>query len=139
MAIMSATTCATTTTSAAPVVSVAPVLLPAPGRPVDLQLRVSAAMTGSELPIILLSHGHGSSHHLSSLDGYAPLANFWAAHGFVVIRPTHLDSSTLALAPDDNEGPLYWRTRATDMSLILDNLDLVEAAAPQVRGRMDRR
>ena len=96
MKIMCTTTYATTT-SRALVVSVAPVVLPAPGRAVDLQLRVSAPMTGSELPIILLSHGHGSSHHLSSLDGYAPLAHFWAAHGFVVIQPTHLDSSTLAV------------------------------------------
>ena len=42
-----------------PVVSVSPVVLPVPGRPVDLQARVSAPVTGSELPIILLSHGHG--------------------------------------------------------------------------------
>ena len=70
-------------------------VLPAPGRAVDLQVRVSAPVTGSELPIILLSHGHGPSNNLSSLNGYAPLANFWAAHGFVVIQPTHLSSRTL--------------------------------------------
>lgn len=51
---------------------------PAPGRAVDLQVRVSAPVTGSELPIILLSHGHRRSNHLSSLNGYAPLANYWA-------------------------------------------------------------
>ena len=69
-----------------PVVSVSPVVLSAPGREVDLQVRVSAPVTGSELPIILLSHGQGYSNNLSSLNGYAPLANFWAAHGFVVIH-----------------------------------------------------
>ncbi|MGW4769195.1 alpha/beta hydrolase family protein [Nocardia sp. NPDC004278] len=124
-----------------PVFSVAPVVLPVPGRPVDLQLRVSAPVTGSELPIILLSHGHGYSNHLSSLNGYAPLANYWAAHGFAVIQPTHLDSKTLAgapdLNPDDPEAPLYWRSRAEDMRRILDQLDAIEAAVPQLRGRLD--
>src|SRR5579875_1083046 len=86
----------------APVLSVSPVVLPAPGRAVDLQVRVSAPVTGSELPIILLSHGHGPSNNLSSLNGYAPLASFWAAHGFVVIQPTHLDSATLGLRKSDD-------------------------------------
>ena len=59
----------------APVLSFGPLVLPVPGRAVDLQVRVSAPATGSELPVILLSHGHGPSNHLSSLNGYAPLAN----------------------------------------------------------------
>ncbi len=135
---MSETTYAADTASAAPVLSIAPVVLPAPARAVDLQVRVSAPVTGSELPIILLSHGHGASNHLSSLNGYGPLANFWAARGFVVIQPTHLDSKTLSLSSDDPEAPLYWRTRAKDMSFILDHLDLIEAAVPQLLNRMDR-
>ncbi|QIN82835.1 chlorophyllase [Rubrobacter tropicus] len=125
-----------------PVVSVSPVVLPAPGRPVDLQVRVSAPATGSGLPIILLSHGHGFSNHLSSLNGYGPLANFWAAHGFVVIQPTHLDSKTLgddpSLDPNGPEGPLFWRSRAEDMKRVLDRLDAIEAAVPELGGRLDR-
>ncbi|WP_433444812.1 alpha/beta hydrolase family protein [Nonomuraea sp. CA-141351] len=122
----------------APVLSVSPVVLSAPGRAVDLQVRVSAPMTGSELPIILLSHGQGYSNNLSSLNGYAPLANFWAAHGFVVVQPTHLSSKTLNLNSDDPEAPLYWRSRAEDMKRILDQLDELEAAVPQLLGRLDR-
>ena len=123
----------------APVLSFSPVVLPVPGRAVDLQVRVSAPVTGSELPVILLSHGHGPSNHLSSLNGYAPLVNFWAAHGFVVIQPTHLDSKTLGLRDsDDPEAPLYWRSRAEDMKRILDQLDVIEAAVPQLPGRLDR-
>ena len=121
-----------------PVVSVSPVVLSAPGREVDLQVRVSAPVTGSELPIILLSHGQGYSNNLSSLNGYAPLANFWAAHGFVVIQPTHLSSTTLSLNGDDPEAPLYWRSRAEDMKRILDQLDVIEAAVPRLPGRLDR-
>src|SRR5699024_5961096 len=39
---------------------------------------------------------------------------------------------------NDPEAPLYWRTRATDMSFILDHLDEVEEALPQLRGRTHR-
>ncbi|MER6356243.1 chlorophyllase [Streptomyces sp. NPDC001634] len=121
-----------------PVLSVGPVVLSVPGRAVDLEIRVSAPVTGSDLPVILLSHGQGYSNNLSSLNGYAPLANFWAAHGFVVIQPTHLSSTTLSLDPDTPGAPLYWRSRAEDMTHILDRLDAIEAAVPQLLGRLDR-
>ncbi|MFG2989711.1 alpha/beta hydrolase family protein [Streptomyces sp. NPDC048257] len=121
-----------------PVLSVAPVVLPAPDRAVDLQVRVSAPLTGSDLPVILLSHGQGYSNHLSSMNGYAPLVDYWAANGFVVIQPTHLSSSTLKLAPDTPGAPLYWRSRAEDMRRVLDRLDEIEAAVPQLAGRLDR-
>ncbi|MFC8661846.1 alpha/beta hydrolase family protein [Streptomyces sp. NPDC057199] len=128
---------ADTVSSPAPVLSVSPVVLPAPGRAVDLQIRVSAPVTGNDLPVILLSHGQGYSNHLSSLNGYAPLANYWAAHGFVVIQPTHLSSRTLSLDPSTPGAPLHWRSRAEDMTRILDQLDVIEAAVPQLLGRLD--
>lgn len=124
--------------SPSPVLSVSPVVLPAPDRAVDLEVRVSAPVTGADLPVVLLSHGQGHSNHLSSLNGYAPLANFWAAHGFVVIQPTHLSSRTLSLDPSTPGAPLYWRSRAEDMKRVLDGLDAIESAVPQLRGRMDR-
>jgi predicted alpha/beta-hydrolase family hydrolase len=127
-----------------PVVSVAPVVLPAPGRAVDLEVRISAPVTGSRMPIILLSHGHGAGlqNNLSSFNGYGPIVNYWAARGFVVIQPSHLDASTLSenpnLTPKDPEAPLYWRSRAVDMTRILDSLDVIEAAVPPLAGRLDR-
>ncbi|MDC0707159.1 alpha/beta fold hydrolase [Stigmatella sp. ncwal1] len=132
------TPAANTPSAPTPVLSVSPVVLPAPGRAVELQVRVSAPVTGGPLPIILLSHGHGRSNHLSSLNGYAPLANFLAAHGFVVIQPTHLDSKTLTLGSDDPDAPLYWRARAEDMKRILDQLDAIERAVAALAGRLDR-
>jgi hypothetical protein len=97
------------------------VVLKVPERAVDLQIRVSAPTTGRNLPIILLSHGHGISNNLSSLNGYDPLANFWAAHGFIVIQPTHLSSKTLSLDPKTPGAPLFWRSRAEDMKSIYVN------------------
>ncbi|MET8982018.1 chlorophyllase [Streptomyces sp. NPDC004539] len=116
-----------------PIVSVKPVLLPAPGRGQDLQVRVSAPVTGTGLPVLVLSHGFGSS-----LDGYAPLADHWAAHGFVVLQPTHLDSRTLAVPADDPRTPLIWRFRIDDVVRVLDSLDVLESAVPGLAGRVDR-
>lgn len=117
-----------------PTVSVKPVALSAPDRGADLHVRVSAPATGSDLPIIVFSHGFGSS-----LDGYAPLADFWAAHGFVVVQPTHLDSRTVGLPPDDPRTPRLWRFRVEDMRRILDQLDHLEDSVPGLSGRLDRR
>ncbi|TXK41022.1 chlorophyllase/cutinase-like alpha/beta fold protein [Nonomuraea sp. C10] len=116
-----------------PVLSARPVVLPAPGRGEDLQVRVSAPAAGRDLPIIVFSHGFGWS-----MDGYDPLAGFWAAHGFAVVQPTHLDSRTLNLPPDDPRTPLIWRFRVEDLKRVLDHLDLVEAAVPGLSGRLDR-
>ena len=115
------------------VVSVAPIVLPAPGRGVDLHVRVSAPIAGDALPTIVLSHGNGQS-----LYAYGPLANYWAAHGFVVIQPTHLDSRTLGLMPGDPRRPQFWRFREEDLLRILDGLGLIETAVPVIRGRLDR-
>jgi pimeloyl-ACP methyl ester carboxylesterase len=113
-----------------PVLSVRSLALPAAGRGEDLQLRLSAPVLGDGLPIIVFSHGFGSS-----MDGYAPLADYWAARGFVVIQPTHLDAKRLGLAQDDPRQPLIWRTRVDDIRRILDNLDAIEARAPDLKGR----
>ncbi|MFL1905562.1 alpha/beta hydrolase family protein [Streptomyces tauricus] len=110
-----------------------PVVLEAPGRGEDLQVRISAPVTGSGLPVVVLSHGFGSS-----LNGYGPLADFWAAHGFVVVQPTHLDSRTLGLAQDDPRTPRIWRFRVEDVKRVLDRLDLLEEAVPGLGGRLDR-
>lgn len=130
---------------AVPVVSVSPVRLAAPDRGHALHVRISAPVTGHQLPLILFAHGFGSS-----LDGYAPLAQYWAAHGFVVIQPTFLDSRSLNPQPAADHGaaitayladprkPLMWRYRVADMQRILDQLDTLEAAVPGLAGRLDR-
>ncbi|WP_280435759.1 alpha/beta hydrolase family protein [Nocardia carnea] len=118
--------------AATPVVSVKPIVLPAPDRGANLHVRVSAPVTGENLPIVLLSHGYSSS-----LDGYGPLADHWAAHGFVVVQPTHLDSKTFPFVADDPRRPHHWRFRVADMVRVLDNLDALEAAVPGLAGRPD--
>jgi predicted dienelactone hydrolase len=120
------------------IVSVSPITLSSTGREVDLQIRITAPRTGKNLPIIILSHGHGNSNYLSSFYGYSPLVNFYAAHGFIVIQPTHLDSKSLKLNPRGPEGPLFWRSRARDIKIILDQLQIVENLVPEIKGRLDK-
>ncbi|MEU9246208.1 chlorophyllase [Streptomyces sp. NPDC048385] len=114
----------------APVLSVRPVTLPAPGRGQDLQVRVTAPTTGSGMPVVVLSHGA-----TLTMDDYTPLAAYWAAHGFIVVQPTHLDS--LGLAPDDPRTPRVWRIRTDDLTGVLDHLDTIEAEVPGLVGRID--
>jgi predicted dienelactone hydrolase len=96
-------------------------------------VRVTAPRTGRDLPIVVFSHGFGCS-----MDSYAPLAEFWAAHGFVVLQPTHLDSRTLGLPPDDPRTPVIWRFRIEDLTRVLDQLDVIEGSIPGLAGRLNR-
>lgn len=122
-----------------PVLSFSPVVLQCEGRRVDLQLRVTVPSQGKDLPIILLSHGHGRSNYLSSLEGYGPLVDFWAGHGFAVIQPTHLSSRTLDIPLDaDNIRDLFLDSRVQDMVRILDQLDTIEEDVPLLKGRLDK-
>lgn len=124
--------------AARPVVTLSPVSLEVAGRPAPLTLKVSAPVTGDRLPVIVLSHGHGSSNFLGSLHGYRPLVDFWAAHGFVVLQPTHLDFPGLGLRDTDTEGaPLFWRSRIDDMRVVLDHVGQVETMVPGLQGRVD--
>lgn len=116
-----------------PVVSVSPVVLPAaPDRGAHLQVRVSAPTTGTNLPVVVFSHGYGSS-----MRAYGPLSDFWAAHGLVVIQPTHLDSRALGLSPQDARIPHLLRFRVEDMITVIDHLDVATSAVPGLAARVD--
>ena len=121
--------------SSAPVtvVSAKPVLIPAPERGEDLQVRVSAPATGHDVPVIVFSHGFGCS-----MSDYDPLVDYWTGCGFAVLQPTHLDSLTLGIAPEDPRTPEIWRFRIDDLKQVIDNLDALEAAVPGLAGRLDR-
>ncbi|MTE14129.1 alpha/beta hydrolase family protein [Nocardia aurantiaca] len=116
-----------------PIISVKPVVLSAPGRGDDLQVRVSASAAGTGLPIVVLAHGYGES-----MSSYDPLVDFWAGNGFVVVQPTFLDSRTLGLTPADPRYRDIWRVRVRDVTRVLDQLDRIVAAIPGLAERIDR-
>ena len=122
-----------------PTFSYRPVLIDVPGRPLPLAVRVSGPATGTGLPVIVFSHGHGPSTFVGSSYGYGPLVDFWTAHGFVVLQPLHLDATFLGLREaEDPDAPLYLQRRADDLRQVVDHLDGVEQAVPSLAGRMDR-
>ncbi len=106
-------------------VAIKPITVETTGRPFDLQVKVTAPVIGAGLPVIVFSHGNAWS-----MDGYQPLVDHWAAAGFVVIQPTHLDSRRNGIGLDDPRFATIWRVRIDDVHSILDNLhDIVAAAA----------
>ena len=120
-----------------PVLTYAPLTLPVPGRLLDMQMKVSFPATGDALSVIVISHGHGRSHFLSSMRGYAPLADYFSSRGFVVIQPTHLSSSTVAADVSGPEMPLFVFSRANDIKVILDRLDEIVSRVPGLSDRVD--
>lgn len=117
-------------------VAYTPIRLTLPDRPA-LELRLTAPVTGRNLPVVLFSHGYGPSHYIPSKDGYAPLVQFWAERGLAVIQPSHASSRVSGLGPDRPGAPFYWHERVAEMSAILDQLAEVERQAPAVAGRLD--
>ncbi|GAA4974276.1 alpha/beta hydrolase family protein [Actinoplanes utahensis] len=98
-------------------VSVKPLTVPTTGRSAPLQVKVTAPVDGEKLPIIVFSHGNAWS-----MDGYEPLVDRWAAAGFAVVQPTHLDSRRNRIGFDDSRFASIWRVRIADLHAILDHL-----------------
>ncbi|MER6519249.1 chlorophyllase [Streptomyces sp. NPDC001553] len=117
------------------IVAVKPISVPAPGRSVDLQVKVTAPSSGWNLPVIVFSHGNAWS-----MDGYEPLVDRWAAAGFIVVQPTHLDSRRNGITWEDPRFASVWRVRIADLHAVLDGLGdiLLQAGDPGTRADRDR-
>jgi dienelactone hydrolase len=98
-------------------IAVKPIAVPTTARGTDLQVKVTAPAAGEHLPVIVFSHGNAWS-----MDGYQPLVDRWAAAGFVVVQPTHLDSRRNRIGFDDPRFPDIWRVRIADLHAVLDHL-----------------
>jgi predicted dienelactone hydrolase len=133
----------------------------------DLELSIEYPTRGGPFPVIVFSHGYGSSDR-----GYEPLISYWTSYGYVCIRPSHADAGTmrdtlreaLERRPQqqqrqrrtqptsgqeqprernameaiwDREREPQWRDRVLDVKLVLDSLDELERQFPELRGKMD--
>ncbi|WIB60176.1 chlorophyllase [Curtobacterium sp. MCLR17_007] len=114
------------------ILSVRPVALSAPGRGHDLEVRVTAPVTGTDLPVIVFAHGFGQS-----MTGGDPLVDHWTANGFVVVQPTFLDAKAYGLTLDDPRYPTIWATRVDDLERVIDDLDVLLTAVPGLPSRVD--
>jgi len=115
------------------IVAVKPIAVAAPGRSVDLQVKVTAPLSGHHLPVIVFSHGNAWS-----MDGYEPLIDRWAAAGFIVVQPTHLDSRRNGIGWEDPRFATIWRVRIADLHAVLDGLGDILLQAGDLATRVDR-
>ncbi|MEV6832823.1 alpha/beta fold hydrolase [Amycolatopsis sp. NPDC051102] len=114
-------------------IAVKPITVPTTGRGIDLQVKVTAPTDGTNLPVIVFSHGNAWS-----MDGYEPLADRWAAAGFVVVQPTHLDSRRHRIGFDDPRFATIWRVRIADLHAVLDSLGDILDHLSGLNARVDR-
>lgn len=100
-----------------------------------LDIRVTYPAAGRNLPVILWSHGA-----FGSRDAYGPLVNYWAAHGYVVIQPTHQDSISKGTLPSLSNPLAFreWDTRPQEISYLIDHVDDIIAQVPDLATVMDR-
>ena len=106
----------------------------------QLPVRISYPVGKTRFPVIVFSHGNGSKG-----DMYKGFTDYWASHGYVVIQPTHMDSTSLGFKTKrDNMREMYQQmlqvtdTRRQDMSFIVDSLDLIETIVPDLEDKLDR-
>lgn len=113
-----------------PITTVYPVIFDTPNRLANLEVKVTAPVKGEDLPVILISHGHGAPWYLASYRGMSPLVDYYASNGFVVIQPPHQDSRILGLDKSGPEGALFWKSRVEDMIFCIDHMDELLAVIP---------
>jgi len=118
--------------------SISPITLTIEDRETPLELRITLPVSGDNIPVILLSHGHGPSSYLPSKDGYAPLVNYYAEQGFAVIQPTHASSKVGGLGNNHPDAPLFLNQRVLEIKTILDSLTQIERDTVCLSGRLDK-
>ena len=86
------------------------------------------AKSPAQFPLVVFSHGLGGSD-----EAFPFLADYLAARGYVVIRPTHADSAKYMKTPGEfirdpraSAKKLDLRDRVQDLVFILDSLAAIE-------------
>lgn len=105
----------------------------------DLEVSIEYPTKGGPHPVIIFSHGYGSSAR-----AYVGLSSYWSSHGYVVIKPSHADAGKLRLEElrdptkiTEQTTPADWRNRVEDIGLILDSFQTLEQQYPELQGKMD--
>lgn len=98
----------------------------------ELPLRIVYPDGEGPYPVIVLSHGTFSSGRR-----YDAVAGYWAARGYVVMLPDHVDAN-YGVIPKKNEDMFrVSRLRVADLTLIADSLTEIESRLPALAGRLD--
>jgi predicted dienelactone hydrolase len=103
----------------------------------DLALSVEYPIAPGSYPVILFSHGFGGSNR-----GYVGLSAYWASYGYVVIKPSHADSTVGGAMRDSSDAvtaqtEVEWKNRVRDLVAIIDALPSLEEKYPELKGKLD--
>lgn len=116
----------------------------------DVPYKAYFPAAGGPYPVIVFSHGFGASK-----DAFAEVGRHWAAHGYVVIHPSHADGLGRRSSDADVAGqaspqrtrpgrllyglndPEKIADRVADVVLVIDCLDRLPEVIPRLRGRVD--
>ncbi len=112
-------------------------------RGLDIECRVHSPAVGAKLPLIVFSHGFGADR-----TAFTPIAQHWAAHGYVVVAPSHSDG----FGKSKGKGPAVpagglpalmknatskIENRVGDVVFIMDSIEQLYTKVPALRGRVD--
>jgi dienelactone hydrolase len=89
----------------------------------EMPLRVAYPKSPGPHPVVVFSHGAQCY-----AQQYAVITDVWAAHGYVVILPDHLDSPNNATPPKPDRD-LLLRQRIADLAAALDGVGEIAARA----------
>lgn len=101
-----------------------------------IPLRITWPQGSEPCPVVIFSHGATGSR-----DGYLPLTELWARHGYICIQPTHEDSWKVmpqAQRSDMRNAFKHWDSRLADIECVLSSLEAIAELDPSLKGRMDR-
>ncbi len=89
----------------------------------DVTLRITYPDADGPFPVLLLAHAVRRNR-----EDFKPLAEHWAANGYVVLQADHADTGKIGAD---------WRDRARDMSFMIDSLGAIESKVPKLASKMD--
>ncbi|MCS6947459.1 MAG: alpha/beta fold hydrolase [Steroidobacteraceae bacterium] len=112
-------------------VEIANTTFPAASGAHAVPVRVFWSRRSSRAPLVLFSHGAYSTNNL-----YDPVLTAWAAAGFVVLAPTHRDSTSFAVERGTND-PRFFDWRLEDMATVLAASDALAEKLPALDRRVD--
>ncbi|HUP49423.1 MAG TPA: alpha/beta fold hydrolase [Thermoanaerobaculia bacterium] len=100
-----------------------------------LELSIDYPAREGSYPVVVFVTGFGAPSR-----SYVGLSSYWASHGYVVIKVGHPESrpdvTDLAEVWRD-QTPAEWRSRARDISLVIDSFTQLEQQYPELKGKMD--
>jgi len=106
--------------------------LAVPDQDREMSLRIVYPAQGGPYPVAVFSHGT-----FSSGAKYDLVVEFWAARGYVVILPNHIDAN-YGITPTKTEDMInVIQTRISDMSLVLDGRDEIVAQNTGLKGKLN--